>query len=101
MRPTVKVMSSVFWDHKGILLIEIMRQYITNKAVTYYATLTRLRMAIKGKLTGLPRKVICFCTTMRGRTLPWTPNNICNVSSGRMEHPGLTCQLTIAILYQR
>jgi len=38
-----KFMASVFWDRKGILLVDFMPPGATVNAAAYYDTLTRLR----------------------------------------------------------
>jgi hypothetical protein len=42
-----EVMAIMFWDHRGVLLIDLMQQGATINAGTYYAALTCLLMAIK------------------------------------------------------
>jgi histone-lysine N-methyltransferase SETMAR len=50
---TRKIMATVFWDRKGVLLIEFMPQSITINAESYCATLRRLRYAIQSRRRGL------------------------------------------------
>jgi hypothetical protein len=59
-----KMMASVFWDRKGILLIEFMAPGTTITSEVYCETLNKLRKSIQSK-----RRRIC-CTTTRGPT-PW------------------------------
>lgn len=47
-----KIMATVFWDSKGILLIEYMKRGDTIKAASYVTTLRNLREAIKEKRRG-------------------------------------------------
>ena len=47
-----KVMATVFWDEKGLLLLEIMPQKTTITGQTYANTITALREAIKEKRRG-------------------------------------------------
>ena len=46
-------MASVFWDRKGILLIEFMAPGTTINAAAYCQTLKRLRRAIQNKRRGM------------------------------------------------
>ena len=48
-----KVMATVFWDHKGVLLIEFMEPGTTINAAAYCLTLRRLRRAIQNKRRGM------------------------------------------------
>jgi hypothetical protein len=50
---TRKIMTTVFWDRKGVLLVEIMPQGTTINAESYCATLGRLRYAIQNRRRGL------------------------------------------------
>jgi hypothetical protein len=52
----VKLMATVFWDHKGVLLVEFMKKGTTINAALYCATLERLKTAIKRKRPGLLTK---------------------------------------------
>ncbi|KAF7253399.1 Methyltransferase-like protein 24 [Varanus komodoensis] len=47
-----KIMATVFWDSKGILLIEYMKKGETKNAASYATTLHNLREAIKEKRWG-------------------------------------------------
>jgi hypothetical protein len=42
-----KIMETVFWDRKGVLLIEFMPTRTTINSESYYETLEKLRKAIK------------------------------------------------------
>jgi len=48
-----KVMATVFWDQKGVLLVEFMEPGTTINAAVYCDTLRRLRRAIQNKRRGL------------------------------------------------
>lgn len=48
-----KIMATVFWDHKGVLLLEFMQPGTTINAESYCETLRRLRRAIQNKRRGL------------------------------------------------
>ena len=47
-----KVMATVFWDEKGLLLLEFMPQKTTITGQNYANTITALREAIKEKRQG-------------------------------------------------
>ena len=53
-------MASVFWDHKGIILIEFLPQGETINASRYCETLKKLRRAIQNKRRGLLQKGVCL-----------------------------------------
>jgi hypothetical protein len=50
---TRKIMAMVFWDRKGVLLVEFMPQGTTINAESYCATLRRLRCTIQRRRRGL------------------------------------------------
>ncbi|UYV78582.1 hypothetical protein LAZ67_16002066 [Cordylochernes scorpioides] len=63
----VKVMAIVFWDCKGVLLVEYLPPNTTVNAARYCEVLTKLRAAIKRKPPGLlSRKVLL----VHGNTRP-------------------------------
>ena len=51
-----KVLATVFWDHKGILLIDFLEKGQTVNAAYYCEVLDRLRAAIKSKRPGVLTK---------------------------------------------
>jgi histone-lysine N-methyltransferase SETMAR len=51
-----KLMATVFWDHKDVLLVEFMKKGTTINAASYCATLERLKTAIKRKRPGILTK---------------------------------------------
>lgn len=53
-----KIMATVFWDSKGILLIEYTKKGETINAEKYSTTLRRLRVAIKEKRRGMLAKKV-------------------------------------------
>lgn len=55
-----KIMASVFWDRKGILLCEFMPRGTTINADRYCETLKRLRRAIQNKRRGMLTKGVRF-----------------------------------------
>jgi len=48
-----KIMASVFWDRKSILLVDFLPPGATVDTATYCDTLTRLRRAIQSKRKGM------------------------------------------------
>uniref|UniRef100_A0A2S2P1P4 Mariner Mos1 transposase n=1 Tax=Schizaphis graminum TaxID=13262 RepID=A0A2S2P1P4_SCHGA len=53
-------MTSMFWDHKDIILIEYLPQGETIKAVRYCKTLKKLRRAIQNKRRDLLTRGVCL-----------------------------------------
>lgn len=51
-----KIMASVFWDRKGVLLIDFMPTGTTINAAAYCETLEKLKKAIKNKRPGMLTK---------------------------------------------
>ena len=49
-------MASVFWDSKGVILVDYIEKGKTVNSVYYYIFLHRLREAIKEKRPGMLRK---------------------------------------------
>jgi hypothetical protein len=60
-----KLMATVFWDCRWVLLADFVEKAPTISAASYYATLERLRTAIKNALD-CSRQVLCFCTIAFG-----------------------------------
>lgn len=55
-----KIKSSVFWDHKAILLIKFLPQVENINSSSYYDTLKKSRSAIHNKWRGLLMKRVGF-----------------------------------------
>ena len=55
-RSAAKVMATVFWDAKGVILLDILPQGQCINAARYCSTLDRLRDAIRRKRPGLLRR---------------------------------------------
>ena len=53
-----KMMATVFWDHKGILLTEFMTPGTTISSEVYCETLNKLRRSVQNKLCGMLTKGI-------------------------------------------
>jgi hypothetical protein len=50
---TRKLMSTAFWDRKGLLMVEFMQQWTTITSDMYCETLTKLGRAIQNKWRGM------------------------------------------------
>jgi hypothetical protein len=50
------IMATVFWDHKGVLLVDFLTQGDKVNADRYCDTISRLREAIRRKRPGLMRR---------------------------------------------
>jgi hypothetical protein len=53
MLPARNLMTTVFWDRKGILTVKFMQQRITITLQVYHKTLKKLRRAIQNKKHGM------------------------------------------------
>jgi len=53
MFSTRKIMCTVFWDRKDVLLVEFLCQGITINSAVYCETLKKLRCAIQNKRRGM------------------------------------------------
>lgn len=64
-----KCLATVFWDRKGVLLVELMERGTTITAASYSVTLQRLRRAIQNKRRGmLSSGVVLFHDNARPHT---------------------------------
>ena len=68
-----KVLSSIFWDQDGILLIDYLQKGQTIKAEYYSSLLVHLKDILKKKRRGRFTKGSCSCTTMPRLTGPLQP----------------------------
>ena len=64
-----KAMATVFWDAKGIIMLDFSPKRSTITGVYYANLLVQLRTAIREKCRGNSLKVICCNRTMRESTL--------------------------------
>jgi len=55
-----KIMGSVFWDRKSILLVDFMPPGATINAAAYCDTLTRLQRSIQNKRRGMLSRGVCL-----------------------------------------
>ncbi|XP_018564185.1 histone-lysine N-methyltransferase SETMAR-like [Anoplophora glabripennis] len=74
-----KMMCTVFWDWKGILLIDFLPRGQTIKADAYCETLRKLRRAIQNKRRGLLSKGVVF---LHDNARPHTANVTKNLLQG-------------------
>jgi hypothetical protein len=64
-----KMMASVFWDRKGILLTEFMAPGTTIKSEVYYEMLNKLQRSIQNKQRGMLTKgVVLLHDSVRPHT---------------------------------
>ena len=70
-----KIMASVFWDHKGIILIEYLPQGRTIKAAKYSETLKKLRRDIQNKRKSLLTRGVCLLHDNARPTQPMSWSN--------------------------
>ncbi|GFR74342.1 histone-lysine N-methyltransferase SETMAR [Elysia marginata] len=59
-RSAAKVMATVFWEAKGVILLDILPQGQSINAAQYCSALDRLRDAIRRKRPGLLRRGVVF-----------------------------------------
>lgn len=57
-KPRVRPKKSVFWDRKGIVLIDILLRAIT--AARYCETLQKLKRVVQTERRGIPTKIVCL-----------------------------------------
>ncbi|GFO23816.1 histone-lysine N-methyltransferase SETMAR [Plakobranchus ocellatus] len=76
-------MATVFWDAKGVILLDILPQGQCINAARYCSTLDRLKEAIRRKRPGLLRRVLCFSTIMRPLIQQTLHCNGCNATVGK------------------
>ncbi|GFO14795.1 histone-lysine N-methyltransferase SETMAR [Plakobranchus ocellatus] len=82
-RSAAKVMATVFWDAKGVILLDILPQGQCINAARYCTTLDRLKEAIRRKRPGLLRRVLCFSTIMRPLIQQTLHSNGCSATLGK------------------
>jgi histone-lysine N-methyltransferase SETMAR len=66
---TKKIMTPVFWDRKGVLLVDFMPHGTTINAAAYCETLKRLRRAIQNRRRGM---LTCGVTLLHDNARPHT-----------------------------
>ena len=68
-----KVMATVFWDRKGVLLVDFMANGTTINADRCCETLKKLRRAIQNRRRGMPTKGLCLLHDNARPTSPVKP----------------------------
>lgn len=85
---TRKVMATVFWDRKGVLLVDYMPRGETINAAAYCQTLHRLRRAIQNKRRGLLSSgVVLLHDNARPHAAVMTTNLLQKFKWELFEHP--------------
>ncbi|GFW29135.1 histone-lysine N-methyltransferase SETMAR [Trichonephila clavipes] len=83
-----KIMCTVFWDSKGILLIDFLLRGQTINAAVYCETLRKLRHAIQNKRRGfLPKGVVFFHDNARPHTANVTKTLLRGFGWDVFDHP--------------
>lgn len=83
-----KVMATVFWDMKGVLLVEFHEHGTTVTAASYSSLLGRLKIAIRNKRPGLlTRGVLLLHDNARPHTARLTLEAIDNLGLEVLSHP--------------
>ena len=78
-----KIIATVFWDRKGILLIDFVERGVTINANAYCETVRKLRRTIQNKRRGMLSSGIVFCMTMRDLIPQLELLNCCNNFAGK------------------
>jgi len=85
---TRKIMCTVFWDRKGVLLVDFLPQGSTINAGVYCNTLKKLHRAIQNKRRGmLSRCVVMIHDNARPHTAAATQNLITTFGWEQFDHP--------------
>ena len=85
---TWKIMCTVFWDRKGILLVDFLPQRSTINAGVYRDTLKKLHRAIQNKRRGmLSRGVVMIHDLPLPHTAATTQNLITTFGWEQFDHP--------------
>ncbi|GFV59722.1 histone-lysine N-methyltransferase SETMAR [Trichonephila clavipes] len=72
-----KIMATVFWDWRGVLLVDLMPQGTTINSGDYCATLRKIRKALQNKRRGMLSKgVLLLPDNLRPHTSRTTPELI-------------------------
>lgn len=91
VKPTLnkrKIMATVFWDQKGVLLLDFMQPGTTINAAAYCETLQRLRRAIQNKRRGmLTAGIVLLHDNARPHTAAVTSNLLHKFRWDIFDHP--------------
>ena len=83
-----KIMCTVFWDRKGVLLVEFCPQGTTINAAVYCETLKKLRRAIQNKRRGmLSRGIVLIHDNARPHTAAVTQELLASFKWEQFNHP--------------
>lgn len=89
-----KCMATVFWDRKGVLLVEFMERGSTITAASYCATIQRLRRAIQNKRRGmLSSGIVLLHDNARPHTAAATTNLLQRLQWDVFDHPAYSPDL--------
>jgi histone-lysine N-methyltransferase SETMAR len=84
----LQIMCTVFWDRKGVLLVDFLPQGSTINADVYCNTLKKLRRAIQNKRRGmLSRDVVMIQDNACPHTAAATQNLITTFGWEQFDHP--------------
>jgi histone-lysine N-methyltransferase SETMAR len=85
---TRKIMCTLFWDRKGVLLVEVLPQGSTNNAGVYCDTLKELRRVIQNKRRGmLSRGAVMLHDNALPHTAAATQDLIATFGWEQFDHP--------------
>uniref|UniRef100_A0A1B6ITX5 Tc1-like transposase DDE domain-containing protein n=1 Tax=Homalodisca liturata TaxID=320908 RepID=A0A1B6ITX5_9HEMI len=85
---TRKLMATVFWDKKGIILVEFMERGTTINAAVYSDTLKKLRRAIQNRRRGmLTSGIVLLHDNARPHTAARTQDLLNSFGWNIFEHP--------------
>jgi hypothetical protein len=91
---TRKIMCTVFWDRRGVLLMGFLPQGSTINAGVYCDTLKKLRRAIQNQRRGLlSRGVVMLHDNPHPYTAPTTQDLISTFGWEQFDHPPLQPRL--------
>lgn len=83
-----KIMCTVFWDRKGVLLVDFLPRGDTINSTTYCETLNKLRRAIQNKRRGMLSKgVLLLHDNARPHAAHRTQNLITSFGWEQLDHP--------------
>ena len=89
-----KVMATVFWDMRGVLLVEFKEHGRTVNATSYCSLLERLKTAIRTKRKGLPTQgVILLHNNARPHTARLTLKTVEQLGLEVLPHPPYSLDL--------
>ncbi|GFX84980.1 HTH_48 domain-containing protein [Trichonephila clavipes] len=88
IKQTISAQKIMFWDRKGVLLVEFLTRSDTINAAAYCATLQKLRRAIQIKRRGmLSAGVVLLHDNARPHTANRTQDLITSFGWEQLDHP--------------